>query len=179
MPPYVLALWDGCEVELNLGHGQDIGGCGHVHQEVCTTRSSAVRSIVSSPLSSPSKEIPIDAQWMARRTLDGVLCTHSGDGAHATDHEVLEELGGFLATRVPVLGKAGDLGGLAGVHVLKRALEGGGCGIVSLLEGNAGWGAQGGQLLAGAAAGESPGRGSEVSHDGRARMRGSGDVEGR
>jgi hypothetical protein len=31
----VLALGDGSEVDLDLGLGQDVGGCGHVDQEVC------------------------------------------------------------------------------------------------------------------------------------------------
>lgn len=31
----VLALGDGGEGNLNLGLGQDIGGCGHVDEEVC------------------------------------------------------------------------------------------------------------------------------------------------
>lgn len=31
----VLALWDGCKVNLNLGLGQDVCGSGHVDQEVC------------------------------------------------------------------------------------------------------------------------------------------------
>jgi hypothetical protein len=30
---YVLALRDGVEVDLNLGHGQNVGGSRHVHQE--------------------------------------------------------------------------------------------------------------------------------------------------
>ena len=32
---YVLALRDSTESNLNLGLGQDIGGGGHVDQEVC------------------------------------------------------------------------------------------------------------------------------------------------
>jgi hypothetical protein len=32
---YVLALRDGAESDLNLGLGQDVGGGGHVDQEVC------------------------------------------------------------------------------------------------------------------------------------------------
>lgn len=32
---YVLAFWDGRKINLNLGHGQDIGGSGHVNQEIC------------------------------------------------------------------------------------------------------------------------------------------------
>lgn len=32
---YVLALRDSVEVDLNLGHGQDIGRGGHVDEELC------------------------------------------------------------------------------------------------------------------------------------------------
>jgi hypothetical protein len=32
---HVLALGDGSEVDLDLGLGQDVGGSGHVDQEVC------------------------------------------------------------------------------------------------------------------------------------------------
>jgi len=32
---YVLALRNGAESNLNLGLGQDVGGSGHVDQEVC------------------------------------------------------------------------------------------------------------------------------------------------
>ena len=33
---YVLSLGDGVQVDLNLGHGQDIGGRGHVDEELCS-----------------------------------------------------------------------------------------------------------------------------------------------
>lgn len=33
--PYVLALGDGVEVDLDLGHGQHVGGSGHVLEELC------------------------------------------------------------------------------------------------------------------------------------------------
>lgn len=32
---YVLALGDGGEVDLNLGHGENVGRRGHVDKEVC------------------------------------------------------------------------------------------------------------------------------------------------
>lgn len=41
---YVLALGDGSEVNLNLGLRQNVGRGGHVDEEVCCGRSSAMRS---------------------------------------------------------------------------------------------------------------------------------------
>lgn len=38
---YVLALGDGIQVDLDLGHGQDIGGRGHVDEKLCIPRASA------------------------------------------------------------------------------------------------------------------------------------------
>lgn len=32
---YVLALWNGRQVNLDLSHGQNIRGSRHVHQEIC------------------------------------------------------------------------------------------------------------------------------------------------
>lgn len=32
---YVLSFWDGGQVDLDLGHGQNISGSGHVDQKVC------------------------------------------------------------------------------------------------------------------------------------------------
>lgn len=48
-------------------------------------------------------------QW---RTLNSSLCAHGSDGAESADHEVLEELGGILATGVPVLLERRDGGGV-------------------------------------------------------------------
>jgi hypothetical protein len=39
--PYVLALGNGIEVDLDLGHGQDISGSGHVDEELCCTHASS------------------------------------------------------------------------------------------------------------------------------------------
>lgn len=33
---HVLSLGDAVHVDLDLGHGQDIGGSGHVDEELCT-----------------------------------------------------------------------------------------------------------------------------------------------
>lgn len=38
---YVLALGDGGKVDLDLGHGEDVGGGGHVDKEVCAVDVSA------------------------------------------------------------------------------------------------------------------------------------------
>ena len=35
MKTHVLALGDGGQVDLDLGHGQDVGGSGHVDEEFC------------------------------------------------------------------------------------------------------------------------------------------------
>jgi hypothetical protein len=45
---YVLALGDGSEVDLNLGLGQDVGGRGHVDEEVCPARISHSSSTIKS-----------------------------------------------------------------------------------------------------------------------------------
>lgn len=53
---YVLALGDGGKVNLDLGHGQDIGRCGHVNQEICDE--------VSQPTEpNPSQKYPPRINW--------------------------------------------------------------------------------------------------------------------
>lgn len=57
---HVLALGDVVHVDLNLGHGQDIGGGGHVDQEFCNHGSSATAQSLDS---APSSGTPA-AQWL-------------------------------------------------------------------------------------------------------------------
>lgn len=42
---YVLALGDGVEVDLGLGHGQNISGSGHVDKELCRRKTTLVTRI--------------------------------------------------------------------------------------------------------------------------------------
>ena len=44
---HVLAQWDGSEIDLNLGLGQDVGGRGHVDEEVCCAISLASISVIA------------------------------------------------------------------------------------------------------------------------------------
>ncbi|KAK8080522.1 hypothetical protein PG997_008340 [Apiospora hydei] len=97
----ILALGDGVEVDLDLGHGQDIGGRGHVLQELC----SRGLTRVSKPLAAQNG-LAVEPQLHR-------LGTGGSNGTHGTDHEVGDEV--VRADRVlgHVAAPVGDLGGLA------------------------------------------------------------------
>ena len=121
---HVLALRDGIEVNLNLGHGQDISGGRHVDKELYIIRISKLHSINDRPLcihiwpcrksidsaSQPKEANGVDEE--AEPTLNGALGASRGDGAHGTDHEVLEELVGARVVGRDVLSKVRDVAGL-------------------------------------------------------------------
>jgi hypothetical protein len=53
---YVLALGDGVEIDLDLGHGQNVGRGGHVDQEFYFVKSVSSRTCRCEKDSSPSQK---------------------------------------------------------------------------------------------------------------------------
>jgi hypothetical protein len=152
---YVLALGDGSEINLYLGLGQNIGGGGHVDEEVCWAESLAVRSSSirdpnhpqnSQLLSSQSKiaimgvpgifHRPVELSQYWRPTLYSRLRAKRTQRTHGSDHEVLEDLGAGLASLIPVCGERGDLGRVRAA--LEGAVERRSRGVAGLQSGAAG-----------------------------------------
>lgn len=128
---HVLALGDGAEVDLNLGHGQNVGGSRHVdqkfyqsfvsHHQLGTRDASighcrCITSIVQHQLQANGNVSPAEIKNQTSPTLNSALGTSGTDGTHGTDHEVGEELVLVLAALGNVLSKVGNVGtlGLAG-----------------------------------------------------------------
>ena len=125
---YVLALRNGTESDLDLGLGQDIGGGGHVDQEVwrkrisrqscCTGTPSSGQSRNSKyhPIHSPSHSIPISfriEELKEKPTLNSSLGTDGGSQTQGAGHEVGEDLVGARRVVGLVLAEIGDLQGRA------------------------------------------------------------------
>jgi len=152
---YVLALGNGSEVDFYLGLGQNVGGGGHVDEEVCWAQSLAVRSssirdpnhLQNSQLLSTSSEYAasgvssifhpsagLSHGWGP--TLDSRLRAKRTQRTHGSDHEVLEHLGACLASLIPVRSERGDLGRVWAA--LEGAVERGSRGVAGLQSGGAG-----------------------------------------
>ena len=118
---HVLALGDSGEIDLNLGLGQNVGGGGHVDEEVCWAQSLAVRSssirdpnhLQNSQLLSTSSEYAasgvscifhpsagLSHGWGP--TLDSRLRAKRTQRTHGSDHEVLEEAEALRVCRAVV-----------------------------------------------------------------------------
>jgi len=99
----VLALWDSSEVDFNLGLSQYIGGGGHVDEEICEAKPSA---ICSRPIPAQVHPLSLSSSpnwWRYLPTLNSVLRSQCGHSTESADHEVLEQLWTSLATTAPVL----------------------------------------------------------------------------
>jgi hypothetical protein len=111
---HVLRFGDGGEIDLNLGHGEDIGRRGHVDKEVCNTRELVIvrRNLIHFHIS------------IHERTLHCRLRSHSGDGAKGANHEVLEQPILLLVAPTLVRCKTRYLGRFAASHAFERAVKG-------------------------------------------------------
>lgn len=120
---YVLALRDGTERDLDLSLGQDIGGGGHVDQEIWRERITSVvcskspkfpqlfKNIVQLLYSMPSLS---DSKIPQKPTLNSSLGTDSGRQTEGAGHEVGKDLVGAGRVVGLVLAEVGDLQGRAG-----------------------------------------------------------------
>jgi hypothetical protein len=144
IPTNVLALGDRGKVNLDLGHGQNVGGSGHVDQELC--HPSSVTINWPGPMPCRQDATPIAAQWQDieswtgfQPTLNCALGTSSTDGTESANHEVRVELVLALAASRDVLSEIGDLGALG----LSLELEGAGVSRGGRAVGTNGGGAEG------------------------------------
>lgn len=152
---YVLALGNGSEVDFYLGLGQNIGGGGHVDEEVCWAESLAVRSssirdpnhpqnsqllfsssVYATPLDPNVVHLSVELSQCWRPTLYSRLRAKRTQRTHGSDHEVLEDLGAGLASLIPVCGERGNLGRVLGA--LEGAVERRSRGVAGLQSGAAG-----------------------------------------
>lgn len=177
---YVLALRDSTESNLDLGLGQDVGGGGHVDEEVYMGESRWLAWITPKLHSSTQQFDPqiqlseaVSIHFIPQTTtkvlptLNSRLGANSGSQTHSTSHEVGEDLVGARSIAGLVFAEIGDLQGRAtllsgGEGALERGLRIGDS--PPLLAGGDG-GAGGGQLLAGASAQQSAGSGGERHGD--------------
>ena len=148
---YILALGDGAEVDLGLGHGQNVGRGRHVDEELYDDSQRqqlavqlnlpigrvgaafdshwraigsgvAYNSIVAYP-----KHVILPPGLMEFLTLNSALGAGGSQGADGTDHEVGKDLVAALGLGGHVLAKVGDLGAL-GLALEGAAVAGGAVG---------------------------------------------------
>lgn len=179
---YVLALRNGVDGNFNLGLSQNVGGGGHIDEEVWISQVSLCQ--ISGPIF-PIRYLYPSSKQQGKPTLNSSLGTDSRSQTEGTGHEVGENLVRARALAGGVFAEVGDLQG-RGVLLgaTERAVKGGGFGVRDsppLLVGGGNGAGGGGQLLPGASAQERGGSGGE-RHDEKqlSQLREEGEVnEGR
>lgn len=181
-PTHILALGDAAQINLDLGHGQNVGGSRHVDEELYHARVSK-SSIDHAGCRAISRQRQLHPNGTARLresgiqpTLDGALGTSGADGTEGADHEVRVELVLALAAGGDVAAKVGDLGALG--LALEGARVGGRGGSAVGADGGGAEGAHGRDGGPGSRAQAEAGSGREGRHRERGGRRGGCGLKG-